>query len=61
MVLGSASELFENLDTMVTLLGNQDQGQLDWSWEKDQVQVQLPSKAEVASENAWVLKIVADK
>ncbi|ENN77167.1 hypothetical protein YQE_06306, partial [Dendroctonus ponderosae] len=57
VILGSASELFGSLDTTVTLLGNNEE--LEWIWELDQIKVQLPNKAQVASETAWVLKIVA--
>jgi alpha-L-fucosidase len=53
--LGSANSLFENSDTMVGLLGGNDQ--LSWELNGDQVDIVFPDKSTVASNWAWVLKI----
>ena len=55
VILASPVELFKNVATTVTLLGND--GNLNWVANDDQVEIQLPDKATVRSTDAYVLKI----
>ena len=52
VILASPVELFKNVATTVTLLGND--GNLNWVANDDQVEIQLPDKATVRSTDAYV-------
>ncbi|XP_050309152.1 alpha-L-fucosidase-like isoform X2 [Anthonomus grandis grandis] len=56
-ILESVADLFQKDTTTVTLLGNSQK--LKWMTSAGQVEIQMPDKAEVKSETAYVLKIVA--
>ncbi|XP_018566616.1 alpha-L-fucosidase [Anoplophora glabripennis] len=57
MVLASPLELFQDAATTVTLLGNEDDGNLPWTVDDTYVTITFPDKATAKSEWAWVLKI----
>ncbi|KAJ8925099.1 hypothetical protein NQ315_001280 [Exocentrus adspersus] len=56
--LASPLELFQDASTTVTMLGNEDDGNLPWKL-GDTVSITFPDKATAKSEWAWVLKIEA--
>ncbi|KAJ8925084.1 hypothetical protein NQ315_001256 [Exocentrus adspersus] len=58
LALASPRKLFR-ASTNVTLLGNEDAGNLPWTVTDSSVKITLPAKATVKSEWAWVLKIVS--
>ncbi|KAJ8950182.1 hypothetical protein NQ314_008035 [Rhamnusium bicolor] len=54
--LSSVMGLFDDRNTKVTMLGNEDDGNLEW-FLSDAVYIKFPDKSTVKSEWAWVLKI----
>nr|XP_023013458.1 plasma alpha-L-fucosidase-like [Leptinotarsa decemlineata] len=57
LVLGGIMDIFKIVEPEITLLGNEEDGPLKWTLDRNHVMIRFPDKSIVKSEWAYVLKI----
>ncbi|XP_074029408.1 plasma alpha-L-fucosidase-like [Leptinotarsa decemlineata] len=57
LVLGGIMDIFKIVEPKITLLGNEEDGPLKWTLDRNHVMIRFPDKSIVKSEWAYVLKI----